>query len=165
MDMDMYHGHGHAAWTLTCSMDMDMQNLCELAVWTWTCLVDMFMQQGHAAWTWTCSMVMDMQHGHGHVARLFHNRQHMCFTRTVEGITSNRGNRGSTELHQVLGRYVPTLRPRTFNSRTIRPRTLYRVFTSPYVSSLKCEDHTQDKVRLGLMPSYVGCDRPYSGLY
>ncbi len=33
------------------------------------------------------------------------------------------------------------LHPRTFRPRTIRPRMLYpNIFTSPYVSSLKCRD-------------------------
>jgi hypothetical protein len=41
-----------------------------------------------------------------------------------------------------------TLCPRTFNPRMIRPRMLYpAVFTSPYVSSLKCG--TIFRVRLG----------------
>ncbi len=53
IDMNMQHGqcmqcgHGHAAWTWTCSMDMD-----------WTCSMDMDTQHrfGHAAWTWTVAM-------------------------------------------------------------------------------------------------------------
>jgi hypothetical protein len=77
--MDMLHGHGHAAWTKTCSMAMDMQHEFDI--------LDMQhgprkMHHGHrqarwtlysAGWTLTCSMDMDMHHtqlqhgdGHGH---------------------------------------------------------------------------------------------------
>jgi hypothetical protein len=80
----MQYGHGHAAWTRTCSMDTDMQHGHGHAARTRTCSTDTDMQQGHghAAGTRICSMDTDMQqgqvpvqavwtsekqHGHGHV--------------------------------------------------------------------------------------------------
>jgi hypothetical protein len=57
----------------------------------------------------------------------------------------------SSDLHRTVVPLVGketirplTLRPSTFHSHMIRPCTLYPgVFTSPYVSSLKCGNHIQ----------------------
>ncbi len=55
------HGHGHAAWTWTCSMDIGYV--------AWTFRMDMVVQHGHElAWTWTRSMDFDMQYRPGHAA-------------------------------------------------------------------------------------------------
>ncbi len=71
MDMVMKQGHGHTAWTWTCSMVMDMQHGHKHAAWTWmwTRGINMDMQYRHAAWTmemqhgqWTCIKDMYMQH-------------------------------------------------------------------------------------------------------
>jgi hypothetical protein len=49
---DIQDGHGHAAWTRTCSMDMDLQLGYEHAAWTLTCghgkYIDLDMEK-----TWT----------------------------------------------------------------------------------------------------------------
>jgi hypothetical protein len=53
MNMDMLHGHGHAA----CTVDMYHGN--GNAAWLWTCNVDMDMHhgKGHAEWTWTSTII------------------------------------------------------------------------------------------------------------
>jgi hypothetical protein len=59
----MQNGHGHAAFTLTCSMETDMRHGHGLAAWTrtWACIMDkdmgMHHGQGHT-----------VHHGQGHAA-------------------------------------------------------------------------------------------------
>jgi hypothetical protein len=65
------YGHGHAAWTWTCSVDMGLQHgQAHSMSWPWTSSVDMDTRHvlGHAACTGTCSMYWDMQHVLGHAA-------------------------------------------------------------------------------------------------
>jgi hypothetical protein len=53
MDMDVQHGHSHAAWTRKCIIDMDKHHGHEL---------------GRVAWTWTCRFYMEFQNRHEYAA-------------------------------------------------------------------------------------------------
>jgi hypothetical protein len=64
------HGHGHEAWTRTCTMNVYMHHGREHVAWTLTCTMgkDIGMYHRNTAWTLTCRMDMDMPHRHGHAA-------------------------------------------------------------------------------------------------
>ncbi len=63
MDKDLPPGHGHAAWTWTCSMDMGIRYGHYRAETASERNMDTDRQYGlgHAVWAWTCSMEMDIQ--------------------------------------------------------------------------------------------------------
>jgi hypothetical protein len=55
LDTDMLHeyGHGHAAWTCSCSLDLVMQHglgRAARAAWACSCSMD----KGHASWMPEC---------------------------------------------------------------------------------------------------------------
>ncbi len=57
--MDMQHGHAYESWTLICGIDMDMNILHGHRHAAWICR--MVMEHGHGAWIWS----MNIEHEHG----------------------------------------------------------------------------------------------------